>query len=107
LQAAVDATRVSAQAAYVAQQQRDADRSVDAQTIIRVALPRFEQDWAQPERRVGLALPKEVIATVAREAQQRGARAISARALSAILRRTEVETEMADLLLTIEDALIS
>jgi predicted ATPase len=107
LRKAIDETRLTAQAAYVAQQQRDADRSIDPRTIIGAALPAFEREWANPDLRIGLAPPKDVLATVSREAQQRQKRGTSARAISAILRQSEVSPEMADLLLTIEDALAS
>jgi energy-coupling factor transporter ATP-binding protein EcfA2 len=105
LQAAVDQTRVNAQVAFVAQQQRDADRSIDVKTVMSKAFPAFEQAWADAELRTGLAPPKDVIAAIAREAQERGARAVSARGLSSMLRAPEVDSEMRDLLLTIERAL--
>jgi energy-coupling factor transporter ATP-binding protein EcfA2 len=107
LTTAVEQTRFRAQADYLARQQSDSDRSIDPHTILRATLPRFEREWARPALRIGLAPPKEVLATVSREAQQRGGRATSARAISNLLRKEEVESEMADLLLRIEDALVS
>jgi hypothetical protein len=107
LRTTVDQTRHTAHANFVAQQQRDADRGVDPSTVFGKALPAFEEAWADADLRIGLAPPKEVIATVAREAQHRGGRGVSARLLSSMLRATEVDSEMSDLLQRIEDALVS
>lgn len=105
LNEAIDSTRVEAQSSFISRRQLDADRGTNPKTVMRSALPEFDSAWADPIRRVELAPPKEVIAKIAGDVQALGARPVSARRLSAALRGSEVDPEVAELLGLIEDEL--
>jgi energy-coupling factor transporter ATP-binding protein EcfA2 len=107
LDSAIEETRLNAQASFVARRQRDAERGVDPKTVMLSALPEFEDGWADPAKRVGLAPPKEVFSTLAEAAQKISNRPISGRSVSAVIRDAEVPSEMADLICEIEAVLLT
>ena len=104
---AVAATRVAAQANFVAQRQQSADRGVDPRTVMLDCLPTFEQEWTDQSGRVSLAPPKDVLSEIAREVQSLGGRSLSVRGLSANVRHEELDQEVIDLLVDIEATLSS
>lgn len=106
LENAVQSLRFDAQASFIARRQLDAPRGTDYKEVALHALPEFEMLWANPEERIKLAPPKEVLATVARETQKLGSkRPVSDRSISATIRSEEVAEEMAGILLEIEYSL--
>jgi hypothetical protein len=96
---------VEAQAKFIARRQRDAAKGIDFGTTIAEAIPEFRDAWADPETRVGLVPPKELIAAVARKIQTAGGRAVTARSIVNRMKATEVPEEMAVFLADVEQLL--
>jgi hypothetical protein len=105
LRKAIEDTRVDAQATFIARRQLDSKRGADVKTVALSALPEFEKMWANPSEQIKLVLPKDVLASVAREAHALGGRPVSARSVSAAIKKTELDLEIVDVLLDIEYAL--
>lgn len=76
-------------------------RAVGPYTTIS-SLPEFEKMWANPLGRIRLVSPKGVLAIIAREVQRLGGRPVSDRSISAAMKDTEVDEEMAQVLLDID-----
>lgn len=103
LERAVDETRLESQASFIARRQLDAERGTDIKTIALDAIPEFEEMWTNFAQRIGIAPPKTVLSTIAREARELGGnRPVSARMISSMIRGSEVDTEIVDLLLEID-----
>jgi energy-coupling factor transporter ATP-binding protein EcfA2 len=105
LRKAIEDTRVDAQATFIARRQLDSKRGTDLKTIALSVLPEFERMWANPSERIKLVLPKDVLASVAREARALGGRPVSARSISATIKKSELDLEIVNVLLDIEYAL--
>ena len=105
LEGAIEETRVNAQAMFIARRQLDSKRGTDLRTIALSALPEFGKLWASPSGQIKLAPPKDVLASVAREAQALGAKPVTARAISAAIRISELDPEIINVLLDIEHTL--
>ena len=105
LERAIGETRVNAQATFIARRQLDSRRGTDLKTIAQSVLPEFEKMWASPSEQIKLVPPKDVLTSVAREAQELGAKPVSARGISAVIRTSELDPEIVNVLLDIEHAL--
>ena len=101
LENAIQAQRLAAQASFISRRQQEAARGTDYKTVALAALPEFEKLWANPRERIKLVPPKEALAAIAREAQALGARPVSDRSLSAVMRPEEVDEEMSQVLVDI------
>lgn len=102
LETAIQSLRLEAQASFISRRQKDAKRGTDLKTIALTAIPEFENAWENPIERINLVPPKSVIALIASEAQRIGARPISDRSISAVIRGNEIDEEMGRVLLDIE-----
>jgi energy-coupling factor transporter ATP-binding protein EcfA2 len=105
METAIQTLRLDAQASFISRRQHDAARGTDYRTVARAALPEFENMWANPQERIKLVPPKSALSAIAREAQALGARPVSDRNISAVIKATEVDEEMSQVLLDIEYAL--
>jgi ABC-type cobalamin/Fe3+-siderophores transport system ATPase subunit len=105
LERGVQETRVIAQATFIARRQLDSKRNSNFTSVAPSVLPEFERMWESPSEQIKLVPPKDILASVAREAQLFGARPISARSISATIRASELDPEIVNLLLVIENAL--
>jgi hypothetical protein len=102
LRKAIEDTRVDAQATFIARRQLDSKRGTDLKTIALSVLPEFERMWVNPNEQIKLVPPKEVLASVAREAHALGGRPVSARSISATIKRSELDLEIVNVILDIE-----
>lgn len=94
------------QANYLLQRQKEeVDATHHAVSVNEAALPEFEALWAIPARRLELAPAKELLSGINGRLQAAGKRTVSARSISALIRREEVDSEMTDLLLSLDEGL--
>jgi hypothetical protein len=63
--------------------------------------------WEDPQARLAMAPPKDVLRQMNTQLQARGARPLSTRALARALRVSEIDDEMRNIFQRVEDAIIS
>jgi len=61
--------------------------------------------WENPQSRLGIAPPKDVLRQINAQLQARGARPVSTRALARTLRVSEIDDEMKNIFQRVEDAI--
>lgn len=97
--------RHSAQVGFVGRRQKDADRHIDPQTVMREALIEFDALWLSMDAQLTLVPPKEMLSALSRECKDGGGRSFSPRTLAAALKPTEIAGEMADEIIAVERSL--
>jgi hypothetical protein len=107
LEEACGAQRVTVMARFLEERQR-VERSAErhAVTITEQYLPVFDRAWRDPQTRLSISNPKELLHYLNNKLPAMGGRAVSFRALSSRAKSNEVPQEMRLLLLEIERQLI-
>jgi energy-coupling factor transporter ATP-binding protein EcfA2 len=107
LEEACEAQRVTVMARFLEERQR-VERSAErhAVTITEQYLPVFDRAWRDPQTRLSISNPKELLHYLNNKLPAMGGRAVSFRALSSRAKSNEVPQEMRLLLLEIERQLI-
>ncbi|PRY17045.1 putative AbiEii toxin of type IV toxin-antitoxin system [Pseudosporangium ferrugineum] len=98
--------RIEVQSNFLAQRRREiGDAKLSEVTVNQALIQEFEQEWTGHGMKLEMARAKDLLHGLNAKLQTSGKKAVSARALSVHIRRSEVASELADFVLGLEEAL--